>query len=186
LLSKSPVVSLISTTKQPNNPTTIPLLLIAGAGPERLNIEAKIAELGIGDYVRLLGHRSDAEQFAASLDLNVLPSVSLETLGYSVVEAMFAGVPSVVSDVGGMREVIAPPGAGTVVRARDVEGLKKAMLQYVNDPLRIEKEGQAARGFAEKNLTAKHMAAATYSVYELMVASLGGQHAAVAGGALKM
>lgn len=166
LLSKSPVVSLILTTKQPNNPTTIPLLLIAGAGPERHNIEAKIAELGIGNYVRLLGHRNDAEQFTASLDLNVLPSVDLETLGYSVVEAMFHGVPSIVSDVGGMKELVRASGSGLVVQAGNVQAWIKGLREYQNDPVRCHLEGVAAKVYAQNNLTAHQMADKTLKIYE--------------------
>ena len=166
LLSKSPVVSLISTTQQPNNPTTIPLLLIAGAGPERLNIEAKIAELGIGDHVRLLGHRNDAERFAASLDLNVLPSVTLETFGYSVVEAMFHGVPSVVSDVGGMKEIVGLSSGGMIVPVGDVATLLAALAEYMRDPGRGRREGAFGRNYAILELTARQMADRTLRVYQ--------------------
>jgi glycosyltransferase involved in cell wall biosynthesis len=144
------------------------LLLIAGDGPEEASIKAKITELGIGDHVRLLGHRNDAERFAGSLDLNVLPSVALETLGYSVVEAMFGGVPSVVSDVGGMKELIALSGGGAVVPAGDAGALQVAISAYVNDPERRQREGSAGRSFALKHLTATNMANATLNAYELL------------------
>jgi glycosyltransferase involved in cell wall biosynthesis len=165
LLSNYPEVSPSITTQQPNNPTTIPLLLIAGSGPERPNLEAKIAELGIGNHVRLLGHRTDAERFAASLDLNVLPSVELESFGYSVVEAMFAGVPSIVSDVGGMKELVAASGGGIILRAGDVSALVQAIEFYINNPAERKQAGEQAQTYARRELGAGRMASATLKTY---------------------
>ena len=143
------------------------LLLIAGSGPEEARIKAKIAELGLDAHVRLLGHRNDAERFAACLDLNVLPSVELETVGYSVIEAMFQGVSSVVSDVGGMKELIRASGGGRVVPARDVEALAEAMTTFVNDPVLREQAGHVAQEYARRELTAGKMAGLTLGVYQL-------------------
>jgi glycosyltransferase involved in cell wall biosynthesis len=146
------------------------LLLIAGDGPERLNIEAKIAALGIGDYVQLLGHRNDAERFVACLDLNVLPSVALETVGYSVIEAMFHGTPSVVSDVGGAKEMIRASGGGAVAPAGDVRAWAGAMAGYmVAHELRVV-TANAGRAYAVHELTAKKMADQTLIVYRHIVA----------------
>ena len=141
------------------------LLLIAGSGPEEENIKTKIAELGIGDHVKLLGHRNDAEKFVASLDLNVLPSIELETLGYSVVEAMFHGVPSVVSDVGGMKEIIRASGGGRVVPAGNVGALAEAMTTFVKDPVLREQAGRVTQEYARRELTAGKMAALTLQAY---------------------
>jgi glycosyltransferase involved in cell wall biosynthesis len=158
-------VSPFITTQQPSNPTTIPLLLIAGSGPEEANIKAKIQELGLGTHVKLLGHRNDPELFAASLDLNVLPSVELESFGYSVVEAMFAGVPSIVSDVGGMKELIAASGGGIILRAGDASALVQAIEYYINNPAERKQAGEQAQAYARRELGAGRMASATLKTY---------------------
>lgn len=142
------------------------ILLIAGDGPERANLEAKVRDLKIKEHVRFLGHRDDAIEFAAGLDVNVLPSVFSETLGYSVVEAMFTGVPSVVSDIGGAKELIRASGGGRVVRAGDVEALCEALRFYMENPAVRLSDGAAGLDFAAKNLTAKQMADATLRAYE--------------------
>jgi glycosyltransferase involved in cell wall biosynthesis len=141
------------------------LLLIAGSGTEEARIKAKISELGLEAHVRLLGHRSDAERFAASLDLNVLPSVALECLPYSLVEAMFQGVPSVVSDVGGMKELIHASGGGRVVPAGDVGALAEAMLTFVKDPALRAQAGCHALEYAKRELTAAKITKLTAGVY---------------------
>lgn len=142
------------------------ILLIAGDGPERANIETKIKELGIEGHVRLLGHRIDAIQFVASLDIHVLPSISQETIGYANVEAMFAGVPCIVSDTGGMKEIIGPSGGGRIVPALDVGALCDAMRFYIHNAEARREDGQRGKRFAHKRLTAKVMVEATRRVYD--------------------
>lgn len=142
------------------------LLLIAGEGPERAAIERRIAELGLGDNVKLLGHRTDAARFIAALDLHVLPSVSLESMPYAVIEAMYAGVPQVVSDIGGMKEILAASGGGRIVPSGDPGALADAILYYMNNADARRGAGQKARLFAEQHLTAESMARKTLEVYE--------------------
>jgi len=155
------------------------LLLIAGEGPERGRIEAKIAELGLGEHVRMLGHWDDPTGFAAAIDLNVLPSIEQETIGYQNIEAMFAGVPSVVSDYGGMKEIVGQSGGGRVVPAGDRNALADVLLYYINNPDAARHDGAAAQAYARANLTAEIMAHKTARVYEQMMEN--GRHAAVRG-----
>ena len=56
----------------------------------------------------------------ASADLFVFPSTT-DTFGNVVLEALSSGLPVVVSDVGGPRELISHPGQGRVARARDLK-----------------------------------------------------------------
>ena len=142
------------------------LLLLAGEGPERAAIERKIAELDIGDHVRMIGHWDDPVGFAGAIDLNVLPSIEMETIGYQNIEAMFAGVPSVVSDYGGMKEIIEPSGGGLVVPAGDSAALAAAILHYIQDPAAALHAGTAALAYAKANLTADIMARKTMAVYK--------------------
>jgi glycosyltransferase involved in cell wall biosynthesis len=140
-------------------------LLIAGAGPEEPSIRALIERLGLGSAVTMLGHVDDPLAFLVGLDVHVLPSVTLESLGYSVVEAMHAGVPSVVSDVGGAKEIIGASGGGLIVGARDVEALAAALCQYVEHPEERRQAGERARRYAQEHLTAERMALLTAGVY---------------------
>jgi len=73
------------------------VLVIAGGGEEQAAIEDKIAQLGIGDHVTLLGRRSDVQRLYQAFDAFLLPSF---TEGYPVaaVEAMAAGLPVLLSD----------------------------------------------------------------------------------------
>jgi glycosyltransferase involved in cell wall biosynthesis len=87
------------------------ILLIGGSGPADYLIEMQrtAAELGIATGVRWFGFVAgeDKEQLLADADVFVLPSYS-ENFGISVVEAMAAGLPVVVTDqVGVARDVSA-------------------------------------------------------------------------------
>ena len=141
------------------------VLILAGSGPLDAELKKQAHQLGIENSVFFLGHRTDALEFARAIDLNVLPSVHSETLGYGLIEAMFAGRPSVVSDVGGMKELVALSKGGKVVPARDVLALAQAFAEYFRAPETMRADGLRARCFAREHLTAQKMAEATSRVY---------------------
>ena len=80
-------------------------LIIIGEGPERKKYENIINDLNINDDVLLAGEIKDASQLLKGFDLFILPSI-YEGLSVSLIEALFAGVPILASDVGGNKEVI--------------------------------------------------------------------------------
>ena len=143
--------------------------MIAGSGTLNDELQQLAKDLQIESSVHFLGHRSDAIEFAAAIDINVLPSIHSETLGYSLIEAMFAGRPSVVSDVGGMKELVWKSGGGKVVKAHDAEALADALSCYLSNPAQMKLEGRKAQSYALAHLTADKMAAATLEAYVKLV-----------------
>ncbi len=73
------------------------VLMIAGDGAIRGELETKAAALGVGDHVRFLGRRDDIPALLQAADLFVLPSLH-EGLPGSAVEAQAAGLPCLISD----------------------------------------------------------------------------------------
>ncbi len=71
-------------------------------------------ESDLRSRVRFLGSRSDIPDFLASLDIFVLPTRA-EPFGLVVIEAMGAGLPVVVSKVGGIPEIVSSPEIGRLV-----------------------------------------------------------------------
>ncbi len=110
-------------------------LTVAGDGPERADLEATAARLGLRDRVSFLGFRSDVPQLLAEADAFVLPS-AMEQQPLVLIEALGAGKPVVATDVGGVAEMVA--GAGTVVPPGDAAALGRALEELVTG-------GQAAR-----------------------------------------
>ena len=86
------------------------LVLIAGTGPLRSELEARIATLGVSDTVRLLGFVPDVDLPRAyrAADLSVVPTMSLEGFGLITVESLAAGTPCLVTPIGGMRDIVTP------------------------------------------------------------------------------
>ena len=103
-------------------------LLIAGEGPERPKLEAMIAELGLGDRVRLLGARPHEElpELYGAADALVLAS-SREGWANVLLEAMACGTPVVASEIWGNPEVVARPEAGILMAERSAKGVADAV-----------------------------------------------------------
>lgn len=79
-------------------------LIILGEGPERNGLEVMIAERHL-DYVHLLGHREPVAPIFKAAHLFLLTS-RWEGLNTSAIEAAACGLPLVVSDTGGLPEVV--------------------------------------------------------------------------------
>jgi teichuronic acid biosynthesis glycosyltransferase TuaC len=93
-------------------------LLIAGDGPERAALQARIDRLGLGNRARLLGSvaHDDLPGLLAAADVMALASSS-EGLANAWVEALACGTPVVITDVGGARELLTDDRAGRIVPA---------------------------------------------------------------------
>ncbi len=74
------------------------VLLLAGDGPLRSDMEKKAEKLNLGNRVRFLGVRSDINRLLQAFDVFVFPSI-YEGLPVTLIEAQSAGLPCVISDV---------------------------------------------------------------------------------------
>lgn len=115
-------------------------LRLAGEGEERAHLERLAAE---GDIPRVefLG-RLAAPQVRELLDRSILtahPSRCHDNSPYSVRESLIAGVPAIVSDLGGMPELVGPT-SGQVVRHDDVAAWRRAL----EDEIDASRAGSAA------------------------------------------
>lgn len=143
-------------------------LVIAGEGPERAELEARIAQLGLGESVRLLGNRSDVPELLAACDVFVLSSIA-EGMPITLLEAMAAGLPVVATDVGGVASVVEAGVTGTLVPAGDPKALAGALAGYVNDePLR-RRHGDAGRARAFARFGLDTMTASYTALYDQLL-----------------
>ncbi len=86
----------------------------------------------------------------------ILPSLSPETFGLTVVEALACGTPAIVRLVGGSHEIIDTTGAGFVYR--DEHELERALLELDQNPaLRDELRQRARAGFEQHYTADRHM-----------------------------
>src|SRR5262249_44520578 len=123
-------------------------LLIAGDGPLRPELEARIAELGLDRSVKLLGRISDDDlvELYRAADIGIVPTLEQEGFGLVVLEAAACGAASIVTDVGGLPEAVAGLDPSLIVPPGDVERLRDRLERAQNDrPTRL-----AARAYAER------------------------------------
>lgn len=73
------------------------VLILAGDGPLRKNIEEKVKEQKLTDKVKIVGVRDDVDQLMQAFDLFIFPSLH-EGLPVTLIEAQGAGLPCIVAD----------------------------------------------------------------------------------------
>jgi glycosyltransferase involved in cell wall biosynthesis len=105
--------------------------IVVGSGEREVDLKALAGRLGVSDRLLWLGWRRDLPEVYAALDALALPSHD-EGTPVAVLEALAAGLPVVARDVGGVGEVLADVGAGTVLpRDAGPEAWSRAMVAAV-------------------------------------------------------
>ena len=120
------------------------LLLMAGNGPKRAEVETAVRDRGLGGTVRILGSRADVATLLSACDVVAITSRT-EGMPGAVIEAGLAARPVVGYAVGGVPEVVVDGQTGLLTPPMDVESLTRALLvMFENDELR-DRMGEAAR-----------------------------------------
>lgn len=109
---------------------------IAGRGEQRAELEALVAEKGLGGHVEFLGqvaHERLIDKYrVGEVDIVVMPSLH-EGISVAIIEAMSYGVPAVTTAVGGMPELLSD-GRGLLVPPEEPEPLAKALERLIRQP----------------------------------------------------
>ncbi|MEW6171682.1 MAG: glycosyltransferase family 4 protein [Bacillota bacterium] len=106
------------------------VLLLAGDGERRQEIENLAKSMGLQENIRFLGFRTDIARIIAVADVVVLTS-KREGLPRVILEAMAAGKPVVATDVRGCRDLVVHGKTGFLVGVGDVAGTAKALLKLL-------------------------------------------------------
>ncbi len=124
------------------------LLAIGRDGGAMASLQAQAKSLGLDENIHWLGQRRDIADLLRASDIGVLPSHQ-EGFSNAIIESMAAGLPMVVSDVGGSAEAVQHGLTGLVVPARAPEQLAEAVAQLASDRAMADTMGQHARRRAE-------------------------------------
>jgi glycosyltransferase involved in cell wall biosynthesis len=106
--------------------------VMAGDGELRGAVESRIRELGITDYITLLGWLKDMPELYRNLDIVVLTSL-WEGLPCVFSEAMAAELPIVATNVDGAKEAIVDGENGFLHEPHDIEGMARSVIRLVKD-----------------------------------------------------
>lgn len=141
--------------------------VIAGQGFEASHLVEQAGRLGVADHVHFPGFISDEERdrlynVAACA---VFPSL-YEPFGIVALEAMAAGCPVVVADVGGLREVVRHGKTGLTIYPDDVQSLAWGVLHTLRNPAMAAARAGEARQVVSREFSWDTIAARTIAVYQ--------------------
>ena len=108
--------------------------LVAGSGTAEPELRAQASRLGLDEYGTFLGWIGDdvLHSLYRIADLTVVPSI-YEPFGLVALEAMASGCPCLVSDTGGLREVVPHEDVGLRFRSRDPDSLGEMAERLLTD-----------------------------------------------------
>jgi glycosyltransferase involved in cell wall biosynthesis len=140
------------------------VLLLVGDGPERTALEDKAKGLGVENQVVFAGYREDVAELLNSMDLFVLTSRS-EGLSISLLEAMSAGVPVLVTDVGENAEVLNGGECGVMLPA-DETAWPDLIAEQLRAVIGESKDEEERVQRAKERVSAHYSQTATMDAYE--------------------
>ncbi len=137
---------------------------------------------GVADICRFVGMRNDMPLMFALMDVFALPS-HREGVPRSPMEASAMGVPSVVTDVRGCREVVEHERTGLIVPVKSPTALAQGILRMLEQPDDARRWGRAARELAETRFDERRIFEIVAEEYDRLLERLmPGRRAPVAAG----
>jgi glycogen(starch) synthase len=141
--------------------------VIAGTGPMLESLRSRAWQLGVGDKVLFTGFipDQDRDRLYEVASCAVFPSL-YEPFGIVALEAMAAGTPVVVAEVGGLKEVVQHGETGVTVYPDNVESLAWGINHTLARPDWALQRAQNARQMVLRDYSWDSVAARTVRVYE--------------------
>jgi glycosyltransferase involved in cell wall biosynthesis len=145
--------------------------VVAGRGPELDYLRRMVGEMNLASKVMLLGFISDQDRnrLYCVADCAVFPSL-YEPFGIVALEAMAAHVPVVVSEVGGLREVVQHGETGITVYPGSPESCAWGIVHTLQHPDWAAMRVENAYRKVETVFSWDTIASQTIDVYERVVA----------------
>ncbi|MDQ1476919.1 MAG: hypothetical protein QOE62_2148 [Actinomycetota bacterium] len=150
--------------------------VIGGSDDEKADSlsAADLANAAAGG-VRMMGSRSDVDVLYRGMDLFLLAS-HREGFPRAAMEAAAMGLPAIVTDIRGCRQVVDHDVTGVRVRARDAGALEAAVEKLARDPERRRAMGVAARAKARKEFDVQRCIDITLDTYRRLLAQRAAAH----------
>lgn len=142
--------------------------VLAGDGPDMIQLSGKIKEYGIEEKFQLLGHVNDMIQFYQSIDI-YLNTSKHEGMPVTVLEAMSHGIPVVAPDIGGLKELISSGEEGYLVKERTSSAFADALVRLTENLQTARDMGMNARKKIEQEFSSKKMVRDYYTLYSSLI-----------------
>ena len=140
-------------------------LWMVGDGSQRRALENLAAHLGIAAHVTFWGQQIDVAPYFSAADVFIMSSKS-EGLPISILQAFSLGLPAIVTDTGGMAEVVRFARAGIVVPLAGPSEMAEAIVRIARDKSeRQELSVNAERAF-RSHFTLQQMVDRYMSLYQ--------------------
>jgi glycosyltransferase involved in cell wall biosynthesis len=137
---------------------------LVGGGALEETLGALAEELGVEDRVTLLGERTDVPRVLRAMDIFALTSTT-EGTSIALLEAMAAGLPAVVTDVGGNGKLVVHGETGFLIEPGDVGGLTERLEWSFQQREECRSMGEAARRRARDSFSFSRMVEAYDEVF---------------------
>lgn len=128
--------------------------LFVGRGLQTPELESDFADSYYSHSYTFAGFRTDALRLLAAADVSLLPSVKGEGLSKVLLESMFLGRPTVMTDIGGNRGLGIDGETALIVPARVEEALLAAVVRIAEDESLRRKLGPAGQAFVTEHFQA--------------------------------
>lgn len=126
------------------------VMLIAGDGGLRAELEERITRHGLDHHIRLLGTRIDVPSLLHAADVFVLPSVH-EGMSIAMLEAMASGTPVVASSVSPVSEFVRDGETGYLADPADPDSFAHVIDRVLDEPSTAHTTGSAARAYVREH-----------------------------------
>jgi len=133
-----------------------PHLVLIGDGPQKVNLVRVTESLDLVDRVHFLGERRDKDMIFRDLSLYVLAS-SFEGMSNSLMEAMVAECPVVVSAIDANMVLVGNNTRGWTFPVGHIQGLVDAVTSILRSPEQVKSRTRAARAHIESYYTEQQM-----------------------------
>jgi glycosyltransferase involved in cell wall biosynthesis len=140
---------------------------IAGEGPLRPALEARVHARCLSGSVRFLGHVQDTRGLFPRARAVLMASTGLEGFGYTVLDAFAASVPVIASDLNVFDDRVRDGDTGLRFRAGDAAALCERLIHACGSPQEMEEMGARARALLVQEYSPGEMIDRTLAAYAL-------------------
>jgi glycosyltransferase involved in cell wall biosynthesis len=150
------------------NPSAPVHILLIGSGMDSPEYRRIINESPLRNHIHLTGYRKDVYEIIASCDIYIQPSLS-ESLSRSVMEAMSLGVPCIVTDTGGLVELVDNNASGLVVQKANSGAIANAIEKLASNPGLRKEFGRVGKDRMRDIFSVDRMVNKTWELYHDLI-----------------